>query len=263
MQSEERRKPDETEEVWDPSEVAEIREEPAASYDDAIERAETGGDVSYDSASATVDAGLYSGVTAAPTHHPKHAPIDDEETATMDIPASGPPPHTERLPLPLHHPKLAEIDPTLYEYWREHIHQGFQRNNRMFDTILEAFMRPYNTTIWMYRILFGLGIASFLVAAGLGAWLQAPMFSLIFGGLSIVSFLTYFIGRPLQSLEENLKFITWLGIIYNTYWTRLVYLMDSESIQQDLEETTQDAIAELERLLDKHHEFSGRRPGLR
>ncbi|MBX2998192.1 MAG: hypothetical protein KF893_06730 [Caldilineaceae bacterium] len=167
-----------------------------------------------------------------------------------------------RLPL-AHQPKLAEIDPTLYEYWREHIHQGFQRNNRMFDTILDAFMRPYNTTIWMYRILFGLGIAAFLVAAGLGAWLREPVFSLIFGGLSIVSFLTYFLGRPLQSLEENLKFITWLGIIYNTYWTRLVYMMDSETIHADLEDATQDAINELERLLDKHHDFSGKRPGLR
>lgn len=188
-----------------------------------------------------------------------------EEAATVRptmAPLSERTQRDERLPL-VHQPKLAEIDPTLYEYWREHIHQGFQRNNRMFDTILDAFMRPYNTTIWMYRILFGLGIAAFLVAAGLGAWLREPMFSLIFGGLSIISFLTYFIGRPLQSLEENLKFITWLGIIYNTYWTRLVYMMDSETIHDDLEDATQDAINELERLLDKHHDFSGKRPGLR
>ncbi len=204
--------------------------------------------------------------------------MDQEETDEMDQPTTAhaqftdPPSPSdtqagaerlgERLPL-LHQPRLAEIDPTLYEYWREHIHQGFQRNNRMFDTILDAFMRPYNTTIWMYRILFGLGIAAFLVAAGLGAWLREPMFSLIFGGLSIISFLTYFIGRPLQALEENLKFITWLGIIYNTYWTRLVYMMDSETIHEDLDDATQDAINEIERLLDKHHTFSGNRPGLR
>ncbi|MEZ4832123.1 MAG: hypothetical protein R2873_09000 [Caldilineaceae bacterium] len=187
-------------------------------------------------------------MSASPLPRPSELPADAQPQA--------------RLPLP-HQPKLAEIDPTLYEYWREHINQGFQRNNRMFDTILDAFMRPYNTTIWMYRILFGLGIAAFLVAAGLGAWLREPMFSLIFGGLSIVSFLTYFIGRPLQSLEENLKFITWLGIIYNTYWTRLVYSMDAESIHADLEDATQDAINEIERLLDKHHDFSGNRPGLR
>jgi hypothetical protein len=171
-------------------------------------------------------------------------------------------PPKARLPL-IHQPKLAEIDPKLYGYWLEHINQGFQRNNRMFDTILDAFMRPYNTTIWMYRILFGLGIAAFLVAAALSAWLRDPMFGLVFGGLSIISFLTYFIGRPLQSLEENLKFITWLGIIYNSYWTRLVYMMDSETVNQDLEDATQDAINEIERLLDKHHDFSGKRPGLR
>jgi hypothetical protein len=168
-----------------------------------------------------------------------------------------------RLPPIMPQPRLAEIDPELYKYWREHINQGFQRNNRMFDTILDAFMRPYNTTIWMYRILFGLGIAAFLVAAALSAWLRDPMFGVVFGGLSIISFLTYFIGRPLQSLEENLKFITWLGIIYNSYWTRLVYMMDSKTVNQDLEDATQDAINEIERLLDKHHDFSGKRPGLR
>jgi hypothetical protein len=215
---------------------------------------------------------------ASSANRPQPTPSFERDRESMDRPTAFSPeagatvrpaiaPLSERTQvgerLPLHQPKLAEIDPMLYEYWREHINQGFQRNNRMFDTILDAFMRPYNTTIWMYRILFGLGIAAFLVAAGLGAWLREPMFSLIFGGLSIISFLTYFIGRPLQSLEENLKFITWLGIIYNTYWTRLVYMMDSETIHKDLDDATQDAINELERLLDKHHDFSGKRPGLR
>lgn len=250
----------------------EDEDEYGATYPQELDEDET-----YRQESGVDKAEPYAGVTAVPTDRLEQPSTEEEETATMDIPASpaapfaerpglsgsDPASYAERLPLLGHQPKLAEIDPTLYEYWREHIHQGFQRNNRMFDTILGAFMRPYNTTIWMYRILFGLGIASFLVAAGLGAWLQEPMFSLIFGGLSIISFLTYFIGRPLQALEENLKFITWLGIIYNTYWTRLVYMMDSDSIHQDLEDATQDAIGEIERLLDKHHEFSGRRPGLR
>jgi hypothetical protein len=40
-------------------------------------------------------------------------------------------------------------------------------------------------------------------------------------------------------------------------------MMDSETIHADLEDATQDAINELERLLDKHHDFSGRRPGLK
>ncbi len=96
----------------------------------------------------------------------------------------------------------------------------------MFNRILTGFMNPYYTTIWMYRILFGVGIAAFLVAAVLSAWTKQAGFGLIFGGLSIIAFLSYFLSRPLQALEENLQFITWLGIIYNTYWIRLTYAMD-------------------------------------
>jgi hypothetical protein len=52
--------------------------------------------------------------------------------------------------------------------------------------------------------------------AVLSAWTRNAPFSLVFGGPSAASFLSYWIGRPLQALERDLKFITWLGIIYNT-----------------------------------------------
>ena len=88
------------------------------------------------------------------------------------------------------------------------------------------------------------------------------LFGLIFGGLSVISFLSYFISQPLQALEQNLQFITWLGIIYNTYWTRLVYAMDQSTVQQDLKAATADAIAELDTLIDSHDALSGKRSGL-
>ena len=158
--------------------------------------------------------------------------------------------------------RLAKADPQLYGYWREHIHAGFERNNEMFNRILDGFMKPYYTTVWMYRTLFVVGVLAFVVAAALSAWTQDVFFALIFGGLSVISFLSYFISRPLQALEQNLKFITWLGVIYNTYWTRLVYAMDQNTVQQDLKAATDDTIAELNRLIDKHDALSGKRPNL-
>ena len=121
-------------------------------------------------------------------------------------------------------------------------------------------MRPYYTTVWMYRILFGVGILSFLVAAGMSAWTNDSRFGLIFGGLSIAAFLSYFISRPLQALEENLQFITWLGIVYNTYWTRLACMIDQSTVQKDLQEAIQDATSEIEKIIDKHAELRGKRP---
>jgi hypothetical protein len=80
------------------------------------------------------------------------------------------------------------------------------------------------------------------------------------GGLSVAAFLGYFISRPLRSLEENLEFITWLGMIYSTYWTRVVAANNPGTTQQDLQAATNDAIAALERMIDKHAEMSGKRP---
>lgn len=177
---------------------------------------------------------------------------------------------TVRSPLPLTLEQtggrpLAEYDPQLYAAWRKHMESGFENNNEMFHRILNGFMNPYYTTIWMYRILFAVGILAF-IAAGVLAYVlrDNPSTALgaaaIFGGLSVVSFLSFFIGRPLQSLEENLHFITWLGIVYNTYWTRLAYSTDEKTFQQDMEDATEDAIRDIERLIDKHTVLSNKRP---
>ena len=165
------------------------------------------------------------------------------------------------LPPPQVPEGLAAMDPDLYNSWREHLIAGFKHNEEMFQKVLQAFMRPYYTTIWMYRILFGVGILSFLVAAGLSVWTNDLRFALVFGGLSTMAFLSYFFSRPLQALEQNLQFITWLGIIYNTYWTRLACMNNQAAVQQDLQEAMRDAAAEIEKIINKHSELSGKRPG--
>ena len=76
--------------------------------------------------------------------------------------------------------------------------------------------------------------------------------------MSAAAFLGYFISRPLRSLEENLEFVTWLGIISNTYWTRVVAANNPNTTQQDLQAATNDAIAALEHLIDKHGFFEGK-----
>lgn len=161
-----------------------------------------------------------------------------------------------------HRRPISETDPELYQAWVNHIKHGFENNEVMFNSILRSIMTPYNTTIWMYRILFGVGILSFLFAAGFSAYTGNIMFGLVFGGLSVGAFLTYFLGKPLQALEENLQFITWLGIIYNSYWNRLVYTMDQETVHAEVKDATAEAIRELERLIDKHAASSGKRAKL-
>jgi hypothetical protein len=155
----------------------------------------------------------------------------------------------------------ALADEEVYGYWQEHVKNSLEGNNEMFRRILNAFLGPYHATVWMNGILFAVGILSFVAAAVLSLWTGNPLYALAFGGLSVAAFLSYFISRPLRSLEENLEFITWLGLIYNTYWIRLLYLNDETTVQQDLEDATKDASREIERLIDKHAALSGKRPG--
>ncbi len=169
----------------------------------------------------------------------------------------------DALPMPAS-PKpgvpLAEADPQLYAAWRAHVENGFKNNETMFRRVLEAFMNPYWSTVWMYRILFGVGIVSFVVAALIALLQNNIVTTLIFGGLSVASFLSFFIRRPLQALEENLQFITWLGIIYNTYWTSLVQSQDPATYNRELKQATDEAISRIQELMDRHAERSGARP---
>lgn len=174
--------------------------------------------------------------------------------------AQGEQPRTPQPTSPKPGVPLSEADPELYAAWREHIANGFRNNDTMFGRVLDAFMNPYWTTVWMYRILFGVGVTAFVVAAIIALLQNNAVTTLVFGGLSVAAFLGYFVSRPLQSLEENLQFITWLGIIYNTYWSQLMQAQDPATYAAELDKATDTAIARIQALMDKHTARSGARP---
>ena len=165
------------------------------------------------------------------------------------------------LPAPKADAGLLAADPELYAAWREHVRAGFEQNSTMFRRILDAFMEPYHTTIWMYRILFGLGVLAFVAAIVVSVWLREPLFALVFGGLSIGAFVSYFVSRPIQALEENLQLITWLGVIYNSYWTSLASIQNPDTVQEELRTTTADTIAAIENLVGTQSRLQRKRPG--
>jgi hypothetical protein len=167
-----------------------------------------------------------------------------------------------RLPVPPRPGNLAEIDPEMYAAWRAHVLDGFANNQKMFEQLVNAFMGPYNTTVQLYRLTFIVGIVALAAAAILSAYTGQIMFGLLFGGISVAAFISYFITRPLRALEENLNFITWLGVIYNSYWTRLVYAMTMETVQEDIAAITNDFTKQMQELLDKSAALHKDRPGI-
>jgi hypothetical protein len=85
----------------------------------------------------------------------------------------------------------------------------------------------------------------------------------VFAGLSVVSFLIYFISGPTQAVEENLIYTTWLGLIYNSYWTHLAWATKPDMAQAELEKATTDALQQLNALLERHAQSVKERPSIK
>lgn len=165
-----------------------------------------------------------------------------------------------KLPLITTSNDRAETPDELRKAWIEYMVNGFKHNEDMFKRTLEAFMRPYYLTIGMYIALFLVGISLFVVAAVVGIRGGRLAVAIVFAGLSVGSFLLFFIRQPVQALEENLEFVTWLGVAFNTYWTRLMYMTDSRTIQEDLKAADEDYRKTVERLITRHAELRTKRP---
>lgn len=186
----------------------------------------------------------------------------EQPVAPVQEPEEGNQEGTARLPVPARPTNLAEIDPELYAAWRNHVLDGFANNQKMFEELVKAFMGPYHTTVQLYRLTFFVGMFAFVAAVALSAYTGQMMFGVLFGGIGVAAFVSYFISRPLRALEENLNFITWLGVIYNSYWTRLVYAMNMETVQQDIAAITSDFTKQIQELLDKSAALHKDRPGI-
>ena len=186
------------------------------------------------------------------SHDPiSHDPISHHQDVAQ-LPAPVP-------PLTSDGKLLSEVDPALYEAWRNHISEGFANNNVMFRRVLNAFLYPYWLTVALYVGLVLVGVGLFLLGVWLAIGRGEAMFGVISGGLGIGSLLAFFIARPLQALEENLQFVTWLGVVYNTYWSQLAVANDTATIKQDLKEVTQDTIGQIKELQQQHAALSGAR----
>jgi hypothetical protein len=152
-----------------------------------------------------------------------------------------------------------KVPEALQRAWIDYMVKGFKQNEEMFKRTLAAYIQPYYLAIGMYVGLFLVGIGLFVTAAIIGLTKDEPVVAIAFGGLGAGAFLSFFIRQPLQALEENLEFITWLGVSFNTYWTRLMYMMDPATIQQDLKSAENDYTRAIERIISRHAQLRGKR----
>jgi hypothetical protein len=150
--------------------------------------------------------------------------------------------------------------PELYAAWVGHIEAGYRNNDTLFTRILNAFLRSHYSTVVMYWVLFVVGIGAVIAGIVIALVTGKPVVGLAFAGLGVVAFLTYFVSFPTQALEENLLFITWLGVIYNSYWKDLALSFNRDTAQAELDKATEDAIRQLKELIASYDKAVKQRP---
>lgn len=117
-------------------------------------------------------------------------------------------------------------------------------------------MKPFWLSIGMNVAVFVVGIVSFSMAMVLSLFTEQYLLGLIFAGIDAATFLTFFLSNPIKSLERDMGFVAWLGLTYNTYWTRAYYATDKKTFQKDMQNITDDAVKSLQQLLSTHKEVS-------
>lgn len=96
----------------------------------------------------------------------------------------------------------------------------------------------FNVHLAMSIAVFVVGLGSFVIAA----WkaIDSPgssdvAISGVFGGMSAVAFITYFVRMPLEDVASAGPEMAWLLGIVNTYWTKLVYMNDQETFVAEIQ----------------------------
>ncbi len=151
------------------------------------------------------------------------------------------------------------------QYLNSFAQDVLKENVNSLETLSQYIRRSYQTVYLMYCTLFLVGLVTAIAAIIKGFTAQngiEAIPSLIFAGLSTASFFTLFITRPLESLERNTFFSSWIVAIMDNYWTRLMYFQNPQTIDANLKDAISDLVTELSTLADKYATAIGKYPPL-
>lgn len=178
-------------------------------------------------------------------------PVSPQEKNPMDTPTNFSPPPAE----PENLDPALKLD--LNKAYVKHIKDGYTNTDEVFKQILNAFLTSHYSTVIMYWAVFIVGIA--VVVSG---FLSQNIWATLAAGFGVGAFVTFFISRSISSIEQNLLYITWLGVIYNTYWVHQQWSHDPDKAQQELDKANRDALAQLKELVDHFNQSVKNRPAL-
>ena len=112
---------------------------------------------------------------------------------------------------------------------------------------------------YVAMMVFGVGaiVAAFvkgITASSLGDAVAA----IGLAGLTVGIFVAFFVQRPSAALERNAIFMPWVSIVLTTFWTRMLYLDDPETLDAKLGHAAKEASDELSAIALRYAVIDGK-----
>ena len=116
----------------------------------------------------------------------------------------------------------------------------------------------FATMKWMFLVVFLIALGAMIAAIRIAAdepaagydWAHAGVVTGI-AAMSIVLFALLLYMRPLAALERNSVVQSFLTVVVNSYWTRMLYVKEAADIDVHLEDATAYTFEHLGALLDR------------
>ncbi len=154
---------------------------------------------------------------------------------------------------PFHHPPT-DIGGGIEPFARAII----QSNQTEFLRAARGQRFAFATMKWLFLVMFLIALGSMIAAIRVAMdvpetgydWAHAGVVGVI-ALMAVVLFTLLLYMRPLAALERNSVVLSFLTVVVNSYWTRLLYVKEAADIDIHLEDATAYTVEHLGGLLDR------------
>lgn len=131
-------------------------------------------------------------------------------------------------------------------------------NQREFLRAARGQRFAFATMKWMFLVVFVISLGAMIAAIRIAAdipeggydWAHAGVVAGV-AAMAILLFALLLYMRPLAALERNSVVQSFMTVVVNSYWTRLLYVNEASDIDVHLEDATAYTVEHLGSLLDR------------
>jgi ABC-type multidrug transport system fused ATPase/permease subunit len=133
-----------------------------------------------------------------------------------------------------------------------------QSNQAEFARVARAQRFAFATMKWLFLVIFFIALGALIAAVRIASnppaggydWAHAGVVAAV-GAMAILLFALLLYMRPLAALERNSVVQSFLTVVVNSYWSRLLYVKEAADIDVHLEDATAYTVEHLGALLDR------------